>query len=90
MSVLALKKENVWRLLMDSNRRVLVKGLGVVLLEFIPFLSSCNRLSGDIQPKEEKMQIRPGAQTPSVPRKSIPPMDLAAPSRIEAATFALG
>lgn len=75
---------------MDSNRRLLLKGLGVVLLGFIPFLNSCNRLSGEIQPKEEKMQISPGAQKPSVPRKSIPPIDTAAPGRIETATFALG
>jgi len=76
--------------LMDSNRRVLVKGLGVVFLGFIPFLNACSRLSGEIQPKEEKMQISPGAQTSSVTKKSIPPIDAEAPSRIETATFALG
>ena len=75
---------------MDSNRRVLVKGLGVVFLGFIPFLNACNRPSEEFQPKEEKMQISPGAQTPSVPRKSIPPIDIAVPGRIETATFALG
>ena len=75
---------------MDSNRRVLVKGLGVVFLGFIPFLNACSRLSGEIQPKEEKMQISPGAQTPSGSQKSIPPLDTAAPGRIETATFALG
>ncbi len=75
---------------MDNDRRVLVKGLGVAILGFIPFLNACNRLSGEIQPKEDKMQISPGAQTPSVPRKSIPPIDTAAPGRIETATFALG
>jgi len=75
---------------MDSNRRVLVKGLRVAFLGFIPFLNACNRLSGEIQPKEEKMQITPGTQESSVPRKSIPPLDTAAPGRIETATFALG
>jgi hypothetical protein len=75
---------------MDSNRRVLVKGLGVVFLGFIPFLNACNRSSGEIQPQEEKMQISPGTQTSSVPRKSMPPLDSAAPGRIETATFALG
>ena len=75
---------------MDSNRRILVKGLGVVFWGFIPFLNACNRLSGEIQPKEEKMQISPGTQASSVPRKSIPPIDTAAPGRIETATFALG
>ena len=75
---------------MDSNRRVLVKGLGVVFWGFIPFLNACNRLSGEIQSKEEKMQRSPGTQTSSVPRKSIPPIDTAAPGRIETATFALG
>ena len=75
---------------MDSYHRRLVKGLALVFLGFIPFLSACNRLSGEIQPKEEKMQITPGTQTSSVPRKSIPPMDTAAPGRIETATFSLG
>ncbi len=75
---------------MDSHRRVLVKGLGVLFLGFIPFVNACNRLSGETQPKEEKMQISPGAQTPSVARKSVPPIDTAAPGRIETATFALG
>jgi hypothetical protein len=75
---------------MDSNRRVLVKGLGAFFLGFISFLNACNPLSGEIQPKEGKMQISPGAQTASVPRKSIPPIDTAAPGRTETATFALG
>jgi len=75
---------------MDSNRRVLVKGLGVLFLGFIPFLSTCDHPSGETQPKEEKMQISAGAQTPSVPRKSIPPIDITVPGRIETATFALG
>jgi hypothetical protein len=74
----------------DNRRRVLVRGLGAVFLGFIPFLNPCNGLSGEIQPKEERMQISPGAQTVSVPRKSIPPIDTAAPGRIETATFALG
>jgi hypothetical protein len=75
---------------LDFDRRTLVKGLGVVLLGFILFLNACNRLGGEIQPKEEKMQINPGTQTSSVSRKSIPPIDIAAPGRIETATFALG
>ena len=75
---------------MDRNRRVLVKGLGVVFLGFVPFLSACNRLGGEIQPQEGTMQISPGAQTPSSPRKPIPPLDTAGRRRIETATFALG
>jgi hypothetical protein len=75
---------------MDSNRRILVKGLGVVLLGFTPFLNACNRLSGETPPKEGKMQISPGTQTPLAPRRSIPPIDAAAPRRTETATFALG
>ena len=72
------------------DNRILLKGVGVVFWGFISFLNACNPMSGEIQSKEEKMQISPGAQTPSVPRKSIPPIDTAAPRRIETATFALG
>ena len=75
---------------MDRNRRVLVKGLGVVFLGFVPFLSACNRLGGEIQPQEGTMPISPGAQTPSVPRKPTPPIDTAGTRLIETATFALG
>jgi hypothetical protein len=75
---------------MDCDRRALVKGFGLALLGFIPFLSACNGRSGEIRPKEEKVQTYPNTQTLSVPRKSIPPIDAAAPGRIETATFALG
>ena len=75
---------------MDCNRRVFVKGLGFVLLGFPPFLKACNRLSGESQSKEQKMLTQQGRQISSVPGKSIAPMDAAAPSRVETATFALG
>jgi hypothetical protein len=75
---------------MDSNRRDLVKGLGILFWGFIPFLHACDWLSAKTQSKEEKIRISPGAQTPPVPRKSIPPIDTAVPGRIETATFALG
>jgi hypothetical protein len=75
---------------MGCDKRSFIKGWGLFFLVFIPFLNACNRPSGEFQPREGKMQISPGAQTPSVPRKSIPPIDLAAPGRIETATFALG
>jgi hypothetical protein len=74
----------------DSRRRVLVKGLGVVFLGFVPFLTACNRRSGEIQPKEEKVQTHPNTQTSSVRRKPTPPIDAVARGRIETATFALG
>jgi hypothetical protein len=75
---------------MDCNRRVFVKGLGFVFLGVTPFLEACNRLSGETQSKEEKMQTQPGTQLSSVRPRSIPPIDAAAPSRLETATFALG
>ncbi len=75
---------------MDSNRRVLVKGLGVLFWGFIPFVNACNRLSGEFQSKEKKMEISPDTQTSSIPRKSIPPIETATPGRIATATFALG
>ena len=41
---------------MECNRRTLVKGLGGAILGLTPFLKACNRLSGEIQSREEKMQ----------------------------------
>jgi hypothetical protein len=75
---------------MECNRRIFVKGLGFAFLGFTIFLIACNRLGGEIQSKEEKMQTRQGTQISAVPRKSIPPIDAARPSRVETATFALG
>jgi hypothetical protein len=75
---------------MDGDRRALLKGFGFGLLGFIPFLTACNRRSGEIQPKEEKVQTHPNTQTSSVRRKPTPPIDAPAPGRIETATFALG
>ena len=75
---------------MECNRRALVKGLGGAILGLAPFLKACNRLSGEIQSREEKMQTGQAAPMTAVPRKPIPPIDAAAPSRVETATFALG
>ena len=75
---------------MDCNRRVFLKGMGFVFLGFPPFLKACNRLTGESQSREEKMQTPPGTQISTVPRKSTPPMDAATPTRFETATFALG
>ena len=75
---------------MECNRRLFLKGLGFAFLGFTTFLKACNRLGGEIQSKEEKMQTSQGTQISAVPRKSIPPIDTAAPGRIETATFALG
>jgi hypothetical protein len=85
-----LEKMRIRRPLMECNRRALVKGLGGVILGLIPFLKACNRLSGEIQSKEEKMQTSQGTQISAVPRKSLPPIDAAMPNRVETATFALG
>jgi hypothetical protein len=75
---------------MKCNRRIFVKGLGFAFLGFPPFLKACNRLSGEIQSKEEKMQTGQSTQGSAIPRKPAPPIDAAAPSRVETATFALG
>ena len=75
---------------MECSRRALLKGLGSAILGLLPFLKACNRLSGEIQSKEEKMQTGQSAQGSAVPRKPAPPIDAAAPSRVETATFALG
>lgn len=75
---------------MECNRRALVKGLGGAILGLAPFLKACNRLSGEFQSREEKMQTGQNRSMEAVPRKPIPPIDVAAPSRVETATFALG
>jgi hypothetical protein len=64
--------------------------LGFAFLGFTPFLKACNRLSGDFQSREEKMQTGKTGSITAVPRKPIPPIDAAAPTRVETATFALG
>jgi len=85
-----LEKMRIRRPLMECNRRALVKGLGGVILGLIPFLKACNRLSGEIQSGEEKMQTGQSTQGSAVPRKPALPIDAAAPSRVDTATFALG
>ena len=75
---------------MECNRRALVKGLGGAILGLTPLLKACNRLSGEIQSREEKMQTGQAAPMTAVPQKPIPPIDAAAPRRFETATFALG
>jgi hypothetical protein len=85
-----LEKMRIRRPLMECNRRALVKGLGGAILGLAPFLKACNRLSGEFQSREEKMQTGQNRSMEAVPRKPIPPIDVAAPSRVETATFALG
>jgi hypothetical protein len=85
-----LEKIRIRRPLMECNRRVSVKGLGSAILGLTPFLKACNRLSGEIQSREEKMQTGRTNPMSTVPRKPIPPIDAAAPTRLETATFALG
>lgn len=75
---------------MEWNRRYFVKGLGGVILGLTPLLKACNRLSGEFQSREDKMQTGQTGSMTAVPRKPIPPIDAAAPSRVETATFALG
>lgn len=75
---------------MECNRRALVKGLAGGILGITPFLKACNRLSGEIQSREEKMETGRTNPVPLIPRKPIPPIDAAAPRRVETSTFALG
>ncbi len=58
---------------MECKRRAFVRGLGFSFLGLSTFLKACNRMSGEIQSKEEKMQTGQGTQGSAVPRKSIPP-----------------
>ena len=75
---------------MECSRRALLKGLGSAILGLTPFLKACNRQSGEIQSGEEKMQTGETGSMTAVPRKPIPPIDAAASTRVETATFALG
>ena len=75
---------------MECNRRGFVGGLGFAFLGFTPFLKACNRLSGEIQSREEKMQTGETGSRTAVPRKPTPLIDAAAPKRFQTATFALG
>ncbi len=75
---------------MECDRRIFVKGLGGAILAFSSFLQACNRLSGEVPSKKEKMQTVQAAQIATGLGKPVPPIDAAAPTRSETATFALG
>lgn len=85
-----LGEMSIRRPLMECNRRALLKGLGGAILGLTPFLKACNRLNGELQSREERMQTGQTGSMTAVARKPIPPIDAAAPSRFETATFALG
>lgn len=73
---------------MECNRRIFVRVITGVLL--CPFAIACNRHSGELHSKEEKMPSGQTSEPSAVQKKSIPRVDITAPNRVETATFALG
>lgn len=68
----------------DLTRRILLMGIGIACLGFIPLFQGCD----EIFSRGEKEKRTPG--TDSVSRAAPPPIDAAVPANIQTATFALG
>jgi len=66
------------------RRRIFLKGIGIVCLWFVPFLQACDNMTLG----RDKME--PIENTSTIAMKMKPPIDLAAPSETETATFAMG
>ena len=65
-------------------RRVFLKGIGIVCLGLVPFLQACENMTLG----RDKMEAI--EKTSAIAEKMRPPIDLAAPSVTETATFAMG
>ena len=66
------------------SRRIFFKVIGIVCLGLVPFLQACENMTLG----REKME--PIEKTSTIAMKMKPPIDLAAPSVTETATFAMG
>ena len=72
------------------SKRTFLKFLAFASLGIAPFLNTCGMMnSGDSSQGPLKKPDSP-ARNGSLPKVARPPIDLAAPAKIETATFALG
>jgi hypothetical protein len=74
------------------TRRTVITGLGLLCLVFSPLLQGCKRFgseTGDVRGEKRGISMELNIDTP-MPKGVIPPIDAAAPTRTETATFALG
>ena len=72
------------------SKRTFLKVVAFASLGMAPFLNTCGMInSGDSNQGSAKKPDSP-ARNASVPKVPRPPIDLAAPAKIETATFALG
>ena len=73
--------------------RKLLQGVRLTVLGLFFFLSACEAVSSDVTKDFEKIKETNSmevTQTKIVHTPTIPPIDVAAPTRTETATFALG
>lgn len=68
----------------NFNRRIFLKGIGIVCLGSALFLQGCD----DLTTRSENMEAT--GKIGSIPKAMRPPIDLAAPAKTEIATFAQG
>ena len=66
------------------SRRIFLKVIGIVCLGFVPFLQACENMTLG----RDKMEAI--EKTSAIAMKKKPPIDRAAPSETETATFAMG
>ncbi len=66
------------------SRRIFFKVTGIICLGFIPFIQACENMTLG----RDKMEAI--EKTSTIAMKMKPPIDLAAPSETETATFAMG
>ena len=72
------------------SKRAFLKALAFACLGIGPFVNACGIVnSEDTNPGAVKKSDGP-AKSGSAPKAARPPIDLAAPAKIETATFALG
>jgi hypothetical protein len=72
------------------SKRTFLKGLAFACLGVGPFLNTCGIMNnGNANQEPVRKPDGPSRNVP-VPKATRPPIDLAAPAKIETATFALG
>jgi len=73
------------------RKRTFLKGFALACLGVGPFLNTCGIMnSGNANQEPVRKPDGPSSKNGPVPKAARPPIDLAAPAKIETATFALG